>query len=226
MKRSRTTALLLMSAAPLLFTACQKEEQVQVQEGLYTSVEACTTATADPSACRNAFAEAQKKSAAAAPKYASKEACEKDYKPEQCVQQHTSAGTSFIGPMMMGFFMSQMLSNRGGLAPQAPAASPAYQDKSAGWARPAPGGSGGLNTASGIGAGKAGLAPVTSEPNRAVTASRGGFGNTSARRSTSGSYGGCSPHAAHPDCRACPVAGSCGGSGFPFPYHRWSAVLG
>ncbi len=161
MKRSRTTALLLMSAAPLLFTACQKEPEVKVQEGLYTSVEACTEATGDPSSCRNAFAEAQKQAADAAPKYASKEACEKDYKPEQCVQQHTSAGTSFIGPMMMGFFMSQMLSNRGG-----------------------------LNTASGIGAGKAGLAPVTSEPNRAVTASRGGFGNTSARRSSSGSYGG------------------------------------
>jgi len=190
MKRSRTTALLLMSAAPLLFTACQKEPEVKVQEGLYTSVEACTEATGDPSSCRNAFAEAQKQAADAAPKYASKEACEKDYKPEQCVQQHTSAGTSFIGPMMMGFFMSQMLSNRGGLAPQAPASAPAYQDKNAGWARPAPGGTGGLNTASGIGAGKAGLAPVTSEPNRAVTASRGGFGNTSARRSTSGSYGG------------------------------------
>ena len=29
--------------------------------------------------------------------------------------------------------MSQMLSNRGGLAPQAPAASPAYQDKSIGF---------------------------------------------------------------------------------------------
>ncbi len=189
MKRSRTTALLLMSAAPLLFTACQKEEQVQVQEGLYTSVQACTEATGDPSSCRNAFAEAQQKAADAAPKYASKEACEQDYKPEQCVQQHTSAGTSFIGPMMMGFFMSQMLSNRGGLAPQAPASAPAYQDKNAGWARQAPGGSGGLNTASGIGAGKAGLAPVSSEPNRAVTASRSGFGSTSARRS-SGSVGG------------------------------------
>jgi len=33
MKRSRTTALLLMSAAPLLFTACQKEPEVKVQEG-------------------------------------------------------------------------------------------------------------------------------------------------------------------------------------------------
>ena len=189
MKRSRTTALLLMSAAPLLFTACQKEPEVKVQEGLYTSVEACTEATGDPSSCRNAFAEAQKQAADAAPKYASREACEKDYKPEQCVQQHTSAGTSFIGPMMMGFFMSQMLSNRGGLAPQAPASAPAYQDKNAGWARPAPGGTGGMNTASGIGAGKAGLAPVSSEPNRAVTASRSGFGSTSARRS-GGSFGG------------------------------------
>ncbi|MGD5182326.1 ABC transporter permease subunit, partial [Xanthomonas citri pv. citri] len=70
--------------APLLFTACQKQEQVQVQEGLYTSVEACTEATADPSACRNAFAAAQQQSADAAPKYASKEACAKEYPAEQC----------------------------------------------------------------------------------------------------------------------------------------------
>lgn len=189
MKRSRTTALLLMSAAPLLFTACQKDETVKVQEGLYTSVQACTEATGDPSSCRTAFAEAQKHSADAAPKYASREACQADYKPEQCVEQKTSAGHSFIGPMMMGFFMSQMLSNRGGMA-QAPAASPAYQDRANGWARPAPGGSGGMNTASGIGAGKAGLAPVNATPNRAVTASRGGFGSTSSNRSNRSSVGG------------------------------------
>ena len=188
MKRSRTTALLLMSTAPLLFTACQKEETVQVQEGLYTSVEACTQATGDPSSCRQAFAVAQQQSAESAPQYASREECAKDYPAEQCTPQQTQAGHSFVGPMMMGFFMSQMLSNRGGAGlAQAPAASPAYQDKAKGWARPAPGGSGGLNTASGIGAGKAGLAPVTSTPNRAVTASRGGFGNTSSSRS---SYGG------------------------------------
>lgn len=187
MKRSRTTALLLMSAAPLLFTACQKEPEVKVQEGLYTSVEACTEATGDPSACRNAFAEAQKQAADAAPKYASKEACEKDYKPEQCVQQHTSAGTSFIGPMMMGFFMSQMLNGSRGAVAAPPASQPAFKDNANGWAKPAaPGGSGGLNTGSGIGAGKAGLAPVNAEPNRAVTASRGGFGSRSGGRSSVG----------------------------------------
>ncbi|WP_422505740.1 DUF1190 domain-containing protein [Stenotrophomonas sp. GZD-301] len=186
MKRSRTTALLLMSAAPLLFTACQKDEAVQVQEGLYTSVQACSDATGDPSSCRAAFAEAQKQSADAAPKYASREACEAEYNAEQCVEQKTSTGHSFIGPMMMGFFMSQMLSNRGAGLAQQPSAAPAYQDKAKGWARPAPGGSGGLNTASGIGAGKAGLAPVNATPNRAVTASRGGFGGTSSNRSSVG----------------------------------------
>jgi uncharacterized protein YgiB involved in biofilm formation len=186
MKRSKTTALLLMSAAPLLFTACQKEPEVQAQEALYTSVEACTEATGDPSTCRTAFAEAQKQSADAAPQYASKEQCAEEYPAEQCVEQKTSAGGSFIGPMMMGFFMSQMLSGAGrGQAAQAPPAAPAYQDKNKGWAKPAaaPGGSGGLNTASRIGVGKAGLAPVNAQPNRAVTSARSGFGSSSTRRS-------------------------------------------
>lgn len=187
MKRSRTTALLLMSTAPLLFTACQQEQAVQVKEGLYTSVEACSEATGDPSACRTAFATAQQQAADAAPKYASKEECAKEYPAEQCVQQHTSAGTSFVGPMMMGFFMSQMLNNRAGAVAAPPAAQPAFKDNANGWAKPAaPGGSGGLNTASGIGAGKAGLAPVTTEPNRAVTASRGGFGSRSGGRTSVG----------------------------------------
>jgi len=186
MKRSKATALVLMSAVPLLLTACQKEETVQVQEGLYTSVEACSEATGNPSSCREAFAAAQQQSADAAPKYASKEECAKEYPAEQCVQQHTSAGTSFIGPMMMGFFMSQMLNGSRGAVAAPPAAQPAFKDKANGWAKPAPGGSGGLNTASGIGAGKAGLAQVSAEPNRAVTASRGGFGARSGGRSSVG----------------------------------------
>ena len=185
MKRSKATALVLMSAVPLLLTACQKEETVQVQEGLYTSVEACSEATGNPSSCREAFATAQKQSADAAPKYASKEECAKEYPAEQCVQQQTSAGTSFIGPMMMGFFMSQMLNgSRAGAVAAPPAAQPAFKDNANGWAKPA--GTGGMNTASGIGAGKAGLAPVSSEPNRAVTASRGGFGARSGGRSSVG----------------------------------------
>lgn len=186
MKRSKTTALLLMGAAPLLFSACQREPQVQVQEGLYTSVDSCVEATGNPSACRTAFEQARQQAADAAPKYASRAQCEQDYAADQCVEQRTSAGHSFIGPMMAGFFMSQMLNGRAGLAQ--PPAAPAYQDRNASWARPATApGSGGLNTASGIGAGKSALTPVTNTPNRAVTVSRGGFGSAASSR---GGFGG------------------------------------
>ena len=191
MKRSKTTALLLMSTVPLLLTACSSEPEVQVSEGLYTSVEACSEATGDPSACRTAFADAQKASADSAPQYASKEQCAQEYEADKCVEQRTSAGTSFIGPMMMGFFMGQMLNggNRG-LAPQAPQSAPAYQDKAKGWAKAPPAGTGGLNTASRIGTGKAGLAPTGLQPNAAPTVSRGGFGSTARSRSTTSSVGG------------------------------------
>ena len=192
MKRSKTTALLLMSAVPLLLTACGKEEAVQVQEGLYTSVQACSDATGDPSACRTAFANAQAQSADTAPQYASTEECAKDYPAEDCQPQRTSAGTSFIGPMMMGFFMGQMLNGAGrGQVAQAPQSAPAYKDNKQGWAKPAaPSSTGGLNTASRIGAGKAGLAPTGLQPNAAPTMSRGGFGSTARSRSSSNSVGG------------------------------------
>ena len=195
MKRSKTTALLLMSTVPLLLTACSQEPEVQVSEGLYTSVEACSEATGDPSACRTAFAEAQKASADSAPQYASKEERAKEYEADQCVEQRTTAGTSFIGPMMMGFFMGQMLNggSRGlapGQAPQAPQSAPAYQDKSKAWAKAPPAGTGGLNTASRIGAGKAALQPTGLQPNSAPTVSRGGFGSTARSRSASSSVGG------------------------------------
>ena len=182
MKRSKTTALLMMSAAPLVFSACQREPQVQVQEGLYTSVDRCVEATGNPSACRTAFEQARQQAADAAPKYASRAECERDYAADQCVQQHTSTGHAFIGPMMAGFFMSHMLNSRAGL-PQPPAA-PAYQDRNASWARPSSvPGTGGLNTASAIGSGKSALSPITQSPNRAVTVSRGGFGSRSSHRS-------------------------------------------
>ena len=192
MKRSKTTALLLMSTVPLLLTACSQEPEVQVSEGLYTSVEACSEATGDPSACRTAFADAQKASADSAPQYASREQCAQDYDADKCVEQRTSAGTLFIGPMMMGFFMGQMLNggNRGLAAGQAPQSAPAYQDKAKGWAKAPPAGSGGLNTASRIGAGKAALQPTGLQPNRAPTVSRGGFGSTARSRTSTGSVGG------------------------------------
>ncbi|WP_101927149.1 MULTISPECIES: DUF1190 domain-containing protein, partial [Luteimonas] len=137
MKRSKTTALLLMGAAPLLFTACQGDQPTSqlVQEGLYTSVERCADATGDASTCRAASDHAQQQAADTAPQYASRAECERDYPAEQCAEQRTSTGHSFIGPMMAGFFLSQMMGgNRAGAAPQAQA-SPAFRDNTNGWLR-------------------------------------------------------------------------------------------
>ncbi|WP_024892066.1 DUF1190 domain-containing protein [Luteimonas huabeiensis] len=182
MKRSKTTALLLMSAAPLLLTACQREQpaeaQVQVREGLYTSVARCIEVTGEPDTCRTAFEQARQQAADAAPQYASRAECAQDYPAEQCVEQRTTAGHSFIGPMMAGFFLSQMMSgNRAGLAqPQAAQATPAWRDKSDGWLRPS----------GAAGAGRAALTPVAATPDRATTVNRGGFGASSRGRSVGG----------------------------------------
>lgn len=172
-----------MGAAPLLFTACQREEPVQqVQEGLYTSVDSCSQATGDAASCRVAFDQAQQQAADSAPQYASRAECEQDYSAEQCTEQRTSTGQSFIGPMMAGFFLSRMLGGVGGagLAQSPQQSAPAWRNKGDSWLRPngAPGAA--------AGAGRAGLAPVAMTPDRAVTVNRGGFGASGNRRDSSG----------------------------------------
>lgn len=180
MKRSKKTALLLMGAAPLLFTACQGEQPVQqVQEGLYTSVESCGRETGDVASCRVAFDQARQQAADRAPQYANRADCEQDYSAEQCTEQRTSTGHSFIGPMMAGFFLSRMLGGVGGAGmAQQQQAAPAWRNKGDSWLRPtgAPGAAG---------AGRAGLAPVAMTPDRAVTVNRGGFGASGGNRSSS-----------------------------------------
>jgi len=190
-KRSKTTALLLMSTAPLWLTACGEKK---AEEGLYTSVEACIEATGEPSTCRVAFKQASEQATETAPQYANVEECAKDYPRDQCVPQQTQSGHSFIGPMMAGFFLSRMLGgNSAGLNSQ-----PAFKDNTNNWAKPtAPSptqdkegrnGSGGLATNSRIGQGKSGLAPVNEKPNqpspsKATTARRSGFGASGSTRS-------------------------------------------
>ncbi len=183
MKRSKTTALLLMGAAPLLFTACEPGPPTGqpdvVQEGLYTSVERCAEATGDAATCRAASDHAQQQAADAAPQYASRAECERDYPAEQCAEQRTSTGHSFIGPLMTGFFLSQMMGrNRPGMAPQAQAA-PAFRDNANGWLRSTGAPAAGT-------AGRAGLTPVAATPDRATTVNRGGFGASGRNRSSAG----------------------------------------
>ena len=186
MKRSRKTALVLMGSAPLLLAACSKQPEVQTSEGLFTSVEACATQTMNPAMCRQAFEEAQAQADAVAPRYASTEACEAEFGEGRCeTRQH--AGGSFVGPMMAGFVLSQMMNARGGAIAPAPGAAPAAA--TAGAARSAPAflsnQSGWLRPQAGPG-GATALARTGLQPDRAPTVRRGGFGRSGAGRSAGG----------------------------------------
>lgn len=173
MKRSQTAVLLLMSTAPLLLTACDSESAAR--EGLYTSVEACVAQTNDSSTCQQAFAKAQQEAATTAPRFANREACEASYGKEQCAERTDGASHSFFGPLMTGFFLSQMLRN--GSPMNGFNSAPAFRDSNGGWQRPASGAGGVYRS----GAATA-MVPVNTTPNRAVTTSRSGFGRFGSSR--------------------------------------------
>ncbi|WP_266159836.1 DUF1190 domain-containing protein [Dyella silvatica] len=183
MKRSRTAALLLMSSAPLLLTACDQDEQA-AREGLYTSVDACVAQTNDRSTCQQAFDKAKSDAAESAPRFSSREQCEASYGKEQCAER-SEGNHSFFGPLMTGFFLSQMM--RGSSPMNGFTSGPAFRDNSGGWQRPAspnsPAGAGGVYR--GAGGGTA-MVPVNATPDRAVTVSRSGFGASAGERGAGG----------------------------------------
>jgi uncharacterized protein YgiB involved in biofilm formation len=179
MKRSRTAALLLMSATPLLLTACDDDS---TREGVYTSVESCTAQTHDAATCQQAFDKAKKDAAQNSPQFASRDTCEVDYGTGKCEQRTDSGGHSFFGPLMTGFFISQML--RGGSPMTGFSSSPAFRTSGGQWQRPddsvyRSGGGGAY-------AGARAMTPISSAPDTAVTSSRGGFGSRGGARGGSG----------------------------------------
>jgi len=179
MKRSRTAALLLMSTAPLLLTACDRNES---REGLYTSVEACVAQTNDSDTCRQAFAKAEQDAVASAPRFANREECEANYGKDKCAERNDGANHSFFGPLMTGFFLSQMMRN--GVAANGFSSAPAFRDRWNDWRRPADDRRSGSGAYGGVyrsGTGTA-MVPITAAPDRAVTTSRGGFGRSSGSR--------------------------------------------
>ena len=182
MKRSRTAALLVMSAVPLVLSACAESETSS--EGLYTSVEECIAQTNDSYNCQQAHASATEQAVASSPRYATREECIAAHGADQCNEQRDASGHSFFMPFMTGFLMAQMF--RGG-QPVGLASSPAYRNPAGNWQRPAaPGGV----YRPGVG-GSTAMVPVNAKPNVAPTTSRGGFGaNSSQRASSSNSSGG------------------------------------
>ena len=180
MKRSKTAALLLMSTAPLLLSACDRSEDA-ARQGLYTSVDSCIAQTHDRTTCQQAWDKAQKETATSGPHFANREQCAASYDWDRCAQRTDGGGHSFFGPLMTGFFLSQMMRN--GSPMSGFTGGPAFRDSSGTWQRPASGGASGGIYRSGM---APAMVPVSAAPDRAVTTSRGGFGRSSDSRGFGG----------------------------------------
>jgi uncharacterized protein YgiB involved in biofilm formation len=173
MKRSRTAALVLMSAAPLLLTACTEET---TREGLYTSIDDCAEQIGDLSACQDAFEKARKEAELTAPRYASFDECVAEHGTNACTARRDSSGHGYFMPLMMGYLVAQMF--RGDKAAGV-RGSPAFRDLNGNWKRPAPGAGGVYRD--GV---PRPMVPISAQPNRAPTVTRGGFGSSGNHRST------------------------------------------
>ena len=64
--------------------------------------------------CDAAYAQAQKDSAANAPKFGDQQSCEERYGVDQCVPRNNGGGGSFFTPLLTGFIVGQALNNMGG----------------------------------------------------------------------------------------------------------------
>lgn len=101
----------------------------QVEAKTFASLDECK-ASGDMTAaqCDTAYAQAQKDSAANAPKFSDQQSCEERYGVDQCVPRSSqNGGGSFFTPLLTGFIIGQAL-NGGGYR-----GAPMYRDRDGGW---------------------------------------------------------------------------------------------
>lgn len=87
----------------------------EVDAKTYASLDDCKK-SGDMTAvqCDTAYAQAQKDSAANAPKFGDQQSCEERYGVDQCVPRNNGGGSSFFTPLLTGFIVGQALNNMGG----------------------------------------------------------------------------------------------------------------
>lgn len=127
MRRSRRVGTLLAGTASLLIlTACEEE---QIQDPLYSDVEACAAENAR-NECEQAFASAKQWHQERTDRFSKKEQCEDLFGQGNCEtvnQAATSSGgsSSFFMPALMGFMLAKSMQGVGGY----PSGYPLYFDR-------------------------------------------------------------------------------------------------
>ena len=191
-KRSRHVALVLAGTATLALAACE-DDRVDAQS--FPDLNSCIAASKENGLwfteedCRANFAAAQKEFLETAPRYESKELCEKEHGAGQCegdpAAQNTGGGFSFM-PLLVGYMMGSMLSRGGGIFSQ-----PMARTADGGYSTP----KGDQKFASNRGSGKVAASTFQRAPSTlgkppmsaAQVSQRGGFGAGCTARSSSGS---------------------------------------
>lgn len=195
-KRSRSVALTLMAAVPMMLTACSPDpipphhsSQVtpKPKEKAYPTVDACVQAGNNPAECQTSFDQAMTEREANAPKFANKAECEQQF--EYCGSSQSSSG--IFMPLLGGYMLGSMMSNN-----RASYGSGLYKDRSGNINRLLKGKNAGsmvsvarrtstrsITTAQ---ASSDRRSYVNTKPQRAITVSRGGFGSRSSTRSFGG----------------------------------------
>jgi uncharacterized protein YgiB involved in biofilm formation len=190
-KRSRTIAITIFGAAAFALAGCQEE---QVDAAAFPDLNSCTNGASDSAVfstqdCENAFVAAKALHVEAAPRYESLVVCEEQHGAGACGSEATAtqggSGSIFL-PLMAGYLMGNMLAGRAGMA----ASQPLYKTSDGRFTNAARtstfnGNSGAAKLATSQftrPAATAGQAPMT----RATAASRGGFGQSSSSRSSTG----------------------------------------
>lgn len=190
MKRSKTATLILMGLSPLLLNACNDgppQGSAQLSQQNFTTVADCEKSGVPQASCQKASDDAQADALKSSPHFSTHEACVEQYGADECHQRSDSGGTSFWGPALTGFLIGRMMSgsnnsyypagptfrqtNGSYYASSGGVYGGAYASGASGW-RSTSAASGGDTSAAGT---------------RAITASRGGFGSSSA---AAGSWGG------------------------------------
>ena len=189
-------ALVLAGTATLALAACE-DDRVDAQS--FPDLESCVAASKENGLwfteddCRKNFAAAEQEHLETAPRYESKELCEKEHGAGQCegdpTAQNSGGGFSFM-PLLVGYMMGSMLSRGGGIFSQ-----PMVRTASGGYSTP----KGDQTFASNRGTGKVAASTFQRAPSTIgkppMTASqvsqRGGFGaGATARSGSRSSFGG------------------------------------
>ncbi len=117
MKRSTQLALVsVVGIGAVAYYLNSGEAEVETTDStLYTSQSDCLNAGVDAGICAAQFGEAYRAHAAAAPRFESKEDCERDFGAGKCEaaapqgSTATSGSGSYFMPMMMGFMVARMM---------------------------------------------------------------------------------------------------------------------